>query len=238
MQGLGHHQPVTPPPPTGLLVFLRILFVTVAVGSIGLLMWVPMLRLAIVTRKVLDWVLFGLSFVLLLVSCALLMSEPDDEVDTAPEVVGVLMLLITLVAVISYYLVAEIRHYEQRRRHPGAAFGHGHTGAGTGYGYPYTGNPYGSPQPPGTWSGGHTPAPHTAGSHIPAPHTAGPHTPAPHTAGSHTAVPTPSHTATPTPPVTPPVTPAPGGRIDQVRAELDELSDYLRKQDGGPENAR
>ncbi|MEU9581189.1 hypothetical protein [Streptomyces chilikensis] len=232
MQGLGHHQPVTPPPPTGLLVFLRILFVALAVGSIGLLLWVPMLRLAVVTRKVLDWVLFGLSSVLLVVSCALLLSEPDDEVDTAPEVAGVLMLLITLVAVVSYYLTAEIRHYDERRRRAGTAFaGHGHPGhgrtgtAGAGYGYPHAGGPYGFPQQPGTWSGGgHTPAPHTAG---------------PHTAGPNTPVTPPPRAVTPTPPVTPPVTPAPGGgRIDQVRAELDELSDYLRKQDGGPRDAR
>ncbi|MFJ9179536.1 hypothetical protein [Streptomyces sp. NPDC102360] len=45
-------------------------------------------------------------------------------------------------------------------------------------------------------------------------------------------------TPTPTPPPTPPPAPPrnqspPPHRIDQVRAELDELSDYLRKQDGG-----
>ncbi|MGW2340325.1 hypothetical protein [Streptomyces sp. NPDC001661] len=47
------------------------------------------------------------------------------------------------------------------------------------------------------------------------------------------------NTATPAPtPVQPPAPPQnqpapPPHRIDQVRAELDELSDYLRKQDGG-----
>ncbi|MEU6817250.1 hypothetical protein [Streptomyces sp. NPDC046860] len=41
------------------------------------------------------------------------------------------------------------------------------------------------------------------------------------------------------PPVHPPAParPAPA-RIDQVRAELDELSDYLRRQDGKPEGGR
>ncbi|WP_306323631.1 MULTISPECIES: hypothetical protein [unclassified Streptomyces] len=38
---------------------------------------------------------------------------------------------------------------------------------------------------------------------------------------------------TPTPAPTPAPAPPPPHRIDQVRAELDELSDYLRKQDGG-----
>ncbi|MEU3554586.1 hypothetical protein [Streptomyces fragilis] len=219
MQGQGHHHPVAPPPTTGLLVFLRILFVTIALGSIGFLMWVPLLRLAIVTRKTVDWVLCGLSFVLLVVSVALLLSEPDDEVDTPAETVGVLLLLLTMLAVVSYYLAADIRHFDERRRQADAALaghGHGH-GHARAYGYPQNTGPYGYPvlpqQQPGTWSGGgHTPAPH--------------HTP------------TPSHTpaAAHTPP--PPTTPAPGGRIDQVRAELDELSELLRKQDGGPEDVR
>ncbi|WP_055490267.1 hypothetical protein [Streptomyces sp. TP-A0356] len=42
---------------------------------------------------------------------------------------------------------------------------------------------------------------------------------------------TPTPTPTPTPPPPQPQRPAPA-RIDQVRAELDELSDYLRKHEG------
>ncbi|MFD0393694.1 hypothetical protein ACFQ3Z_19900 [Streptomyces nogalater] len=34
------------------------------------------------------------------------------------------------------------------------------------------------------------------------------------------------------PPVAPPPQPPAPARIEQVRAELDELSDYLRRQDG------
>jgi hypothetical protein len=49
-----------------------------------------------------------------------------------------------------------------------------------------------------------------------------PHTPPP----AHTPVP-----QRPTPSTPPPQRPAPA-RIDQVRAELDELSDYLRKREG------
>ncbi|MET9171750.1 hypothetical protein ABZX64_11925 [Streptomyces misionensis] len=45
----------------------------------------------------------------------------------------------------------------------------------------------------------------------------------------------PPHTPVPGPPL--PHRPAPA-RIDQVRAELDELSDYLRKQDGQHEGGR
>ncbi|MEY7979052.1 hypothetical protein AB8O53_22385, partial [Streptomyces pilosus] len=44
--------------------------------------------------------------------------------------------------------------------------------------------------------------------------------------------PQPPHPPPPAPPrAQPPQRPAPA-RIDQVRAELDELSDYLRRQDG------
>jgi len=52
--------------------------------------------------------------------------------------------------------------------------------------------------------------------------------------------PGPAPTPAPTPgvvPPPPPQRPAPA-RIDQVRAELDELSDYLRKHDGNSESGR
>ncbi|AVH58269.1 MULTISPECIES: hypothetical protein [Streptomyces] len=67
---------------------------------------------------------------------------------------------------------------------------------------------YGYPQPPSPYA---ATLPQTPVTPPPAPV---PHTPAPHA---------------PVPP--PPQRPAPA-RIDQVRAELDELSDYLRKNDG------
>ncbi|MFI9393785.1 hypothetical protein [Streptomyces bauhiniae] len=76
------------------------------------------------------------------------------------------------------------------------------------YGYPQSAAPYPAAQNP-------TPPPY-----IPTPQP--PHTPAP------LAVP-------PQPPAPPRPAPA---RIDQVRAELDELSDYLRRQDGKPEGGR
>ncbi|MGW4224663.1 hypothetical protein ACWEG1_14525 [Streptomyces bauhiniae] len=74
---------------------------------------------------------------------------------------------------------------------------------------------YGYPNAP--YPAAQTPAPPA---YIPTPQP--PHTPAPH--------------AVPPQPSTPP-RPAPA-RIDQVRAELDELSDYLRRQDGKSEGGR
>lgn len=82
------------------------------------------------------------------------------------------------------------------------------------------------------------PSPHATTMHAPGPHApyafpqqASPYapTPVPQPQPPHTPVP-----PTPVPPQSqsqPPQRPAPA-RIDQVRAELDELSDYLRRQDG------
>ncbi|MEU6162017.1 hypothetical protein [Streptomyces sp. NPDC047130] len=233
MQGHGHAlpQPVPPgrtSPSTGVLVFLRVLFVVIAVGSIGMLLWAPMLRLALVTRRALDWGLFVLSVVLTFVAGALLVTGPDEGENTPAQNWGAALLLITLTAVIAYYLAADIRHFERRRKapFPGPAYAvPGAAPAGAGYGYPpRTPGPYGYPAVPqqhGTWSGGATPTP------VPTRPATGPNGP---------TMPT-----MPIPPSTPPATPATppsGGRIDQVRAELDELSELLRKQDGGPEGGR
>lgn len=209
MQGHGHPQPAQPPPPTGALVLVRVLLVGLSVFSIGFLAWTMLLRLAIVTRKSLDWGLLVAALAADVLSIVLLGSEPGDDVHTGGGYLGLTLLLGTLVASIVYYLAAEIRHYQQLRQ--------------DGYG----GRPpaaYGYPQP------GRPPAPYmgtTVPQHTPPPM---PHTPVPQ---PHTPPPMP-HAPVPQPPHTPPPgqrpTPA---RIDQVRAELDELSDYLRKHDEG-----
>ncbi|MEV8597660.1 hypothetical protein [Streptomyces sp. NPDC052012] len=86
-------------------------------------------------------------------------------------------------------------------------------------------HPYpGGPLPPSP----HATTMHGAGTHAPYgyPQPSAPYAPTP--------VPQPPHAPTPQPPqapAPPPQRPAPA-RIDQVRAELDELSDYLRRQDG------
>ena len=190
MQGHGYAQPSNQPPSTAWLVFLRVLFVALSVTCIGFLAWAMMLRLAIVTRKSLDWGLFVAVLAADILSIVLLGSEPGDEIHTTGGWLGLGLLLVTLVAAIAYYLAADIRHFQQLRaaRSPLAPA----------YGYPQPASPYNTqpaPQPP-------------------LPQTPIPATPAPRS------------------PVPPPPAqrPAPA-RIDQVRAELDELSDYLRKHD-------
>ncbi|MEU0740975.1 hypothetical protein [Streptomyces sp. NPDC006134] len=227
MHGHGYTQPVKQPPPTGWLVFLRVLFVTLAILSLGFLTWAMLLRLAIVTRRSLDWGLFVAVLATDVLSIVLLGSEPGDEIHTAGGWTGLGLLLGTLVAAIAYYLAADIRHFFQLR------YGGHPPRPAPAYGYPQPPAPYLATPP--------APAPMRAGPiPTPAPPTPAPPTPAPPTPAPPTSVPpmptppTPAPTTLPTPP---PQRPAPA-RIDQVRAELDELSDYLRRQDGGHEGGR
>jgi hypothetical protein len=195
MQGHGYAQPVKQPPATGWLILVRVVLVVLSFCSFGLLSWAMLLRLAIVTRKSLDWGLFAATLAADTLSIVLIGSEPEDETGTAGWV-GLSLLLCTLVAAMAYYLASEIRHYQGMHQ---AAYGARQVAGGYGY-----------PQPP-------APYPATVLHHTPPP------------------IPTPPPAPVPQPPLStappPPQRPAPA-RIDQVRAELDELSDYLRKHDG------
>ncbi|MEU5343685.1 MULTISPECIES: hypothetical protein [unclassified Streptomyces] len=199
MQGHGQAQPVKPPPSTGLLVFLRVFFVVISVCSFGLLGWTMMLRLALVTRKSLDWGLFVATLAAEILGFVLIGTEPGKEIHTVGGWLGLALLFGSLVVVISYYLAADIKHFHQLSYAPTGYAQHQQPPAPV-YGYPQQQSPY------------------TAST--------GPHTPVPPT----TPTPQPG-TPVPTPPPQP-QRPAPA-RIDQVRAELDELSDYLRKHEDG-----
>lgn len=174
-----------------MLVLLRVIFVAVAVLSIGFLAWVAPLRTAIVTRKRGDWWIFAGSLAVLAFSFSLLATDHTDDFSTPQGNAGMIVLLLNMAACVAYYLYADIRHFR-----PYAA-GYAHPSATTVH------SPYGYPQPAPPYM-----TPGTV-----------PRTPAP---------------VTPPPP---PQRPAPA-RIDQVRAELDELSDYLRRQDGHGEGGR
>ncbi len=115
MQGHGYPQPAKPPP-TGALVVVRVLLVGVSVFSIGFLAWTMLLRLAIVTRKSLDWGLLVAALAADVLSIVLLGSEPGDDVHTGGGYLGLALLLGTLVASIVYYLAADIRHFQQLRQ--------------------------------------------------------------------------------------------------------------------------
>lgn len=189
MHGYGPtpQQQTTSRPSPATLTTVRVILVTVTVLSCGLLGWVAMLRLAIVTRRPRDWVLLGVVMVLNAALFAFIVRTPDDPDDMSDA--SVLLMLLWIVAllagVITYYLYVEIRHYSSLRS----------------LGSP---PPYTAPAHPGPLPYQQHPAQQQQHQH-----------------------PQPNPYTVQTPPPTP--TPAPR-RLDQVRAELDELSDYLRKE--------
>ncbi|WP_128817667.1 hypothetical protein [Streptomyces sp. S063] len=194
MHGYGPmpQQPTTSRPSPATLTTVRVILVALTVLSCGLLGWAPMLRLAIVTRKPRDWALLVVVVALNVGLFIFIMATPDDpdQMSDAAALLMMFWILGLLAGVITYYLYAEIRHYNA-------------LGAPAPYGAPA------HPAPPLPYQQQHL-APHQQHQqHQPHQH----QQPNPYTA--------------PAPPPTP--KPAPQ-RLDQVRAELDELSDYLRKE--------
>ncbi|MCK8434112.1 hypothetical protein G3I77_14065 [Streptomyces sp. D2-8] len=128
------------------------------------------------------------------------------EGDYRTDIALAMVLLLGAGAAI-HFLVVDIGHHGERRKFAGYASPHAPTVVHTPYGYPQ-------------------PAPPYAPTSTPVPQPPAPHTPAPHDATPHAQG--------PIQPPPSPQRPAPA-RIDQVRAELDELSDYLRRHEGeGP----
>ncbi|MGW7525610.1 hypothetical protein [Streptomyces sp. NPDC054783] len=199
MQGHGYAPPPPQPPSTAVLVLLRVIFVAMALLSIGFLAWAAPLRAAIVTRRPAEWWFFGGSVTVLGICFALFSTDHTDDFSSANGSLGMSMLLLNAVACVAYYLYADIRHFQRlRQAHAGQV------PSGPGYGYRQPVSPFTAttaPSGPSTPQPPYVPAPMP---HIPAPQ---PHVPAP------------------------PQRPAPT-HIEQVRAELDELSDYLRQHDG------
>ncbi|MFI1824883.1 hypothetical protein ACH41E_00295 [Streptomyces sp. NPDC020412] len=188
-------------------------------------------------------------------------TEPDANGETEPsnavDLVTVAALLCLGVGAAIHYLIVDIRHYDQRRGTgypPGAGSGPAASGPGgygpppvtpsvtPGYGYPPVRSAPGagpSPAPGYGYPPVHTPPPaYPQPPHVPHP---APHV-AHHLQATQTHLPTQlSQPQQPPQPPQPPsqqqsLQPQPGApdkpRIDQVRAELDELSDYLRKEQG------
>ncbi|MGW6454719.1 hypothetical protein ACWF94_02125 [Streptomyces sp. NPDC055078] len=221
------HGPGYAPPPPGrrpsnaTLVWLRVLFVALAVLSCGFLSWAPLLRLALVRRRTLDWVLFAVVLVAAITTFVLVVQLGSEGEDLTPiDVVLLSVLFAMVVGVPTHYLVAEIHHYQERPA-PGPWGQHSSPyGAAT--------IPYGQPL-----AGGYGYPPVAAGPGYPPAPTPGPGNPA-HQPPAHQApAPRPAAPRVPAPQPSPADPPAQGKpRIDQVRAELDELSDYLRKEQG------
>ncbi|WP_328627474.1 hypothetical protein OHA88_27615 [Streptomyces sp. NBC_00353] len=212
MYGPGHPPPPTPMPPRRLpsrawIVSMRVLFVVLSVGSIGLLLWAPLLRLAIVRRRTSDWWVTGAGFVFVCVLLPIIGRDGSNADANGIDFVLIPMLLLAMLGAPVYYLVADIRHYEQLEKQP---FGGGYLPPG----YGYTTVPVQQPRPAQPQQ--HQPQQYQQ-------HQPPRYQPAqPQSSPSQPAHP---QSSPPQPASTPP------HRIDQVRAELDELSDYLRKEE-------
>ncbi|MFD3558519.1 hypothetical protein ACFWVU_02460 [Streptomyces sp. NPDC058686] len=232
-----HGQGYMPPPQRtshGVQIGLRVLFVALAVLSIGFLAWTALLRLALTTRSRTDWIIFASVAALQAGTIALLATDPGvDEFTTWRGDAGMTILLITLAGVVSYYLVADIRHGRKERLAFYGGYASGYQPQQPPLQQPPLQQPplqqprlqqpaYGYPQQP---QQPQQPPQHYA---PPVPPTAPPSTQPVHDQLTQTAGPAPTPVPTPAPQPQ-----APPHRIDQVRAELDELSDYLRKHEGG-----
>ncbi|MFE0651297.1 hypothetical protein ACFVZH_22185 [Streptomyces sp. NPDC059534] len=178
-------------PASGGLIALRVLFAALPLLSCGFLAWAPLLRLAVVTRRALDWALCGLAFLAGAALFAYAVVTGEEEGSTLEAFVGIGTITVLAAGSVTYYLVAEIRHFERLRALPEQA---PPPYRPMGYSYGADGSAVTVPSP------GAAPNPYIC---APPPE--------------------------PQPAAPQPATP-PAPRIAQVRAELDELSDLLRKE--------
>ncbi|MFI1000099.1 hypothetical protein ACIP10_13285 [Streptomyces galbus] len=210
------HGAVPPSRSAGTVITLRVLFAAAGFLSCGLLACMPLFRVAALRGRWYDWTAAWVSLPLSIGALAVVGSVPETDVRSD---IALATALILGAAAAAYFVMVDVQLERNRQR-----FGPGPQGPGpaapTVFGYARPAppvSPYATthvPQQPPV-----TPVP---GPHTPIPQ---PHTPIPQ--------PPPAHSSTAPGPVPPPQRPTPA-RIDQVRAELDELSDFLRQQEGRP----
>ncbi|MFE9878103.1 hypothetical protein [Streptomyces sp. NPDC005784] len=204
-------------PPTrsaGTVITLRVLFAVAGVLSCGLLACVPLFRVALQRGRWFDWTAAWVSLPVTIGALVIVGTVPES--DTRGDVALAVALTIGAGSV-AYYLVNDIRFHNAGQRFTGYAPPHVQTAR----------EPYGYPQPA-------PPAPPYPGTPVSQPQPQ-PQPPVPQPYLPNTPMPQPSMPQPPSRRATP-------ARIDQVRAELDELSDYLRKhedqRDGEHEGGR
>ncbi|WP_435604417.1 hypothetical protein [Streptomyces sp. bgisy130] len=240
MHGPAQAPPPYRPPAPGTVVLLRVLFVAVGVLSLGFLSWATLLRAALVQRKPLGWWLFGADVALLGATIMWSGGYPDTDWHTD---VAVAVILLQMAGAVAYYLVVDLRAARTALPTAGRPYGPP-AGQLPGFGAAYGAGPAGYPAGgPAAGAAPHpygpAPVPHHAPEHRPygAPGGATPVNPY---ALTETRLPQPGGPAAPPHPSPPPAgpyaappdRPQPPQRIDRVRAELDELSDFLRKEEG------
>jgi hypothetical protein len=184
-------------------VLLRVVLTLIPLVSIGVLSWVPLLRLALLRRRARDWV--GCAVVAVLSTGGFVLGGYTDDENDWQTNTGVSTILVLAVVTPVYFLIADLRRQDAvRLTAPRETI------------WP----PRQDAPPPFHQPVHHWPTPHPAPQPFaPQPSAAQPFAPQ-------------SFAAPPVPP-SPIASALAGNRIDQVRAELDELSAYLRAQDEG-----
>jgi hypothetical protein len=198
MNGPSTAPPQLRPAGDGAAIALRVLFVVIGYIGFSLLNWILLLRLALLRRRTMDWVVFGAVGIVLPGICLSMISDSDNITGPA-DATGTFGFIGLWLFTPVYFLVMDIQ-YRRETREAAAAQSYAAPS-------PY---PYGGPQGPQAQP---TPQP--------------PGRPEPYEYNPYIQTPTPP----PAPAPAPPAVPQPP-RINQVRAELDELSDLLRKQEG------
>ncbi|MFH9730618.1 hypothetical protein [Streptomyces sp. NPDC017260] len=225
-----------PPPSRGAatVITLRVLFAAAGFLTCGLLACVPLFRIAVLRGRGLDWTVAWLSLPVSIGCLAVVGELPESDRRTD---LAMIALLLIGAAASAYFLVVDIRlhaaprqfaGYAPPRQAPAAYYGQSHP-AGP-YAPTVVSQPPLAPAPRPAHPGFQThPAPQAPIPQAPIPQAPIPQAPIPQAPVTRTPVPQGPASSPP-----PPRHPAPA-RIDQVRAELDELSDYLRNHDGnGP----
>jgi hypothetical protein len=196
MNGPGTVPPQPRPTGDGGVVALRVLFMVIGYVGFSLLNWILLLRLALLRRRPMDWVLFGAVGIVLPGVCLSMISDSENITGPA-DATGTFGFVALWLFTPVYFLVMDIQYRRETRE---ATAARSYTAPPP---YPY-GRPQAQPQP-----------------QLPV-------QPGPYEYNPYSHTPTPPPAPTPAPP---PAVPQPP-RINQVRAELDELSDLLRKQEG------
>ncbi|WP_037628193.1 hypothetical protein [Streptomyces aureus] len=221
------HDGAPPSRSTGTVITLRVLFAAAALLTCGLFACAPLFRVALQRGRWFDWVAAWVSLPVSVAALVIVGTVPEND---RRGDIALAVALILGVGSVAYHLVHDIRLHEAGRRSAGHAPPHAQTAPGS----------YGSPHPvppaapyPGVLAPQHQHPQHPQPQHPQAqqpPHPQ-PQPPVPQAYLPGAPVPRPPSQRV-----------APAGRIDQVRAELDELSDYLRqhgdRHDGDREGGR
>lgn len=222
MYGQGTVPPQPRPEQPWAAIGLRVFFTVLPVVTLGAFGWASLLRLALLRRQALDWALFVAAAVIGTGGFVFFGFSHDDNDWQAN--VGVTCILPCMFIIPVYFLIMDIQRTSRAHR----------MAAAVAAGYPHP-NSHPHLYGPGSATGhipgaaGLPPYGYGAGAATgQIPGLAAVH-PLPQ---QHPAAPQLQHHHLPQPPTAAPGTPPAGPRIHQVRAELDELSDYLRKEEG------